>query len=380
MGSFLNHGLHGWHGWSSPAGSGKSILDSNLAQIRDYPCHPCNPWLNSPLAHGFARAPHPTLTDHPWSETIPTSMSKLTTSTRIFRSVLQLGVVVLLVLAAKDAAYRQNALRDSRQLRDAFAPEVPLYERTLAAHPGLDRTLNRLRGNLWVFDAGGIALADSLAVVENLVVSRRWVGPFLVAGSWLLLLTLGCGRVFCAYLCPAALLFEGGRLLRRGLLRLGFPLPNVAVPRFTKYLVLALGLLLAALTGRYILAWVYPPRLIGLEIGHVILEGSLRAGVILVLGILLVEILAMPRVWCTHLCPGGALYSLIGAGRLLRIKRLADRCTRCGACRPVCPYDLRPDQASPGMECDNCTRCIAACPEAALTYRRAKPLPEETPS
>lgn len=287
-------------------------------------------------------------------------------------------MILLLILAAKDSAFRQDALRDSRRLQDAFAPEQSRYESLLESHSEVDKALNRMRGNLWYFDFGKVAIADCLAVAEYVCASRRFTVPFLLAGSWLLLLSLGCGRVFCSYLCPAALLFELGTLVRKGLTRAGFALPDKALPRFTKYLLLGAGLAIAGIAGRYGLAWVYPPRLICVELDHYFLEGTLRFGVIFLLGITLVEVLAMPRAWCTHLCPGGALYSLLGSGRLLRIKLNEDHCTHCEACRKVCPYDLRPDKASPGMECDNCVRCIAACPEEALTYRRPATVPKDS--
>ncbi len=300
------------------------------------------------------------------------------TFTRVSRRFVQISVILLLILAAKDSAFRQNALRNSRRLQDAFSPEQSRYESLLESHSGLDKTLNVVRGNLWYFDVGGVAISDDLAVVEYVFASHRLNMSFLLAGSWILLLSLGCGRVFCSYLCPAALLFDFGRLLRKGLIRVGFELPDKTIPRFTKYLLLGVGLAIASVAGRYTLAWIYPPRLICIELDHYILEGTLRFGVVFLLGIVLLEILVLPRAWCTHLCPGGALYSLLGSRRLLRIKLHEDRCTHCGACRGVCPYDLRPDEASPGMECDNCVRCIAACPEDALAYRRPRAIPKET--
>jgi len=299
---------------------------------------------------------------------------------RVLRRAVQVAIVGLIILAARDSAFRQDTLRDARRLQDAYSPEASRYERTLEAHPRMDRALNGLRGNLWYAQLGRVAVADTLAVVEHLFASRRFTVPFAIAGVWLLLLSLGFGRVFCSHLCPAALLFEAGTWIRKGVLRLGVPLPALGLPRFTKYLVLVLGLVLATLLGCYTLAWIYPPRLLCIELDHYFFNDSLRFGALFLLALVLAEILALPRAWCTHLCPGAALYSLLGAGRLLRIRRHADRCTSCGACRPVCPYDLRPDTASPGMECDNCLRCIAACPEDALIFRRPKAAQEEAQS
>ncbi len=291
------------------------------------------------------------------------------TFARVIRRVVQIGILLLIILAAMDSAFRRETLRESRRLQDAFAPEPTRYERILVSQPKLNGALEQTRGNLWFFDLGFLKFADCLAVAENVCVSRRFSVPFLLAGIWLLLISLGCGRVFCSHLCPAALLFEMGGVVRRGLLRCGLHLPNGHMPRFTKYMVLGVGLMVAALGGQYVLAWIYPPRVVCIEIDRLFFNGAARFGILFLLGIVLVEILALPRAWCTHVCPGGALYSLLGARRLLRIKLQEDRCTRCGECRRVCPYALKPDVASPGMECDNCVRCVAACPEDALVYR-----------
>ncbi|MDP6490273.1 MAG: 4Fe-4S binding protein [Kiritimatiellia bacterium] len=283
---------------------------------------------------------------------------------------MQVVVVLLVILAARDGAFRQDTLRENRRLHDAFAPETSAYEQILDTHPRLDKGLENVRGGTWFFDLGIVSFADALAVAENVAVSRRLSVPLLLASLWLLLISLGLGRVFCSHVCPAALLFEAGGLIRKGLLRIGLPLPNGRVPRFTKYMALGIGLAAATVGGEYILAWIYPPRLVCIELDQCVFNGALRFGVLFLGGVVLLEILAFPRAWCTHLCPGGALYSLLGKKRLLRIRLHDDRCTSCGACRPVCPYDLRPDLSSPGMECDNCVRCIAACPESALSFRK----------
>jgi ferredoxin-type protein NapH len=300
-------------------------------------------------------------------------MLQMTTVARIFRRALQVLVILLIVIAAKDAAFRQREFRDSRRLQDAYSGAPPsLHEYILKAFPILDTPAENLRGNIWYLDFGIVRIVDSLALLEKGCVSRKLSLSLLLAGSWLMLLSLGLGRVFCSHLCPAAPLFELGTVVRNGLLRVGFNLPQGQLPRFTKYLILGVGLVIASITSHYTLAWSYPPRLFSVELGHVLLDGSIRFGALFLVGILIIEILALPRVWCTHLCPGGALYSILGARRLLRIKRHADRCSQCGKCRPVCPYDLRPDVKSPGMECDNCVRCIAVCPEHALTYKKQK--------
>ncbi|MBC8875123.1 MAG: hypothetical protein H8E44_37355, partial [Planctomycetes bacterium] len=97
--------------------------------------------------------------------------------------------------------------------------------------------------------------------------------------------------------------------------------------------------------------------------------GTSLTGILILLGIIaLVEVVISPRWWCRTMCPGGALYGLIGWPRLLRVKLDTDRCTKCRKCVPVCEPGLDPVRESYGIECDNCGECVRHCPDRALRY------------
>ncbi len=89
---------------------------------------------------------------------------------------------------------------------------------------------------------------------------------------------------------------------------------------------------------------------------------------LIVLGIVLLELTVSRRWWCRYVCPGGALYSLLGWARLVRVKRAASMCTDCGVCVVVCPMGLAPMQDVMGPECDSCGLCISNCGDDALDY------------
>ena len=74
------------------------------------------------------------------------------------------------------------------------------------------------------------------------------------------------------------------------------------------------------------------------------------------------------RGFCRYVCPGGALYSLLGRYRVFRIKRKVDLCNDCEKCNVVCQFGLDPLQDDFGMECNNCAACIAVCPTEALSF------------
>jgi ferredoxin len=116
------------------------------------------------------------------------------------------------------------------------------------------------------------------------------------------------------------------------------------------------------------LALVYPPAVLS-RLAHAWIFGTATTGLVVFLGTVLVfEILVSRRFWCRTMCPGGALYALIGWPRLLRVRLDPARCTGCRLCEPACEPGLNPVLESSGMECDNCGACVKACPEEALGY------------
>jgi ferredoxin-type protein NapH len=82
----------------------------------------------------------------------------------------------------------------------------------------------------------------------------------------------------------------------------------------------------------------------------------------------LFDLLVSRRGFCRYLCPGGALYSLLGRYRLVRIRRIVETCNDCAKCNAVCEFELDPLRDGFGQECNNCSACIAVCPTDALTF------------
>ncbi len=85
------------------------------------------------------------------------------------------------------------------------------------------------------------------------------------------------------------------------------------------------------------------------------------------------EVLVSPRWWCRTMCPGGALYGLLGSARVLRVVLVRDRCTACKLCQPACEEGLNPVAESSGLECDNCGACVRDCPDRALVFKLGLP-------
>ena len=176
------------------------------------------------------------------------------------------------------------------------------------------------------------------------------------------------GRFFCGWICPATLLYELNTNFAAILRRFGLHVGNKRYDRRLKYVVLGLGVLVSVVTGTVVFATIYPPALVGREIYYAVALGGFGSGAVFFMLTFLLDLLIARRGFCRYICPGGALYSLIGRFRLFRIKRVVESCNDCAKCTSICEFGLDPLKDSFGQECNNCTACIAICPVDAMTF------------
>ncbi len=238
-----------------------------------------------------------------------------------------------------------------------------------------------LRGGPWSAQAGPVSMTDPLAGAEMVVASKGasrvlWIGLAIPVVLALLL-----GRVFCSWICPMGLLTELSDKLRRVLRWLELKPHNIRPARATKFVLLGVGLVVAAWTAAPVLGYVYPPAILNRELHDLVFgffdraemgrfgfwAGGLTWMSLVIAAIVVIELTVSRRWWCRYVCPGGALYCLLGAVRPLRVYRRESACTLCGACNQACHLGLKPMQERVmGIECDNCGQCISHCSDDAL--------------
>ncbi|MDP6574480.1 MAG: 4Fe-4S binding protein [Rhodospirillales bacterium] len=228
--------------------------------------------------------------------------------------------------------------------------------------------LDAVKGNTWSGTFWGLKLSDPLAALGQAAAGHTLYWPFLLTAFIPIAVTAVFGRIFCGWLCPATFLYELNTNFAAWLSWAGLKIGDRHFDKRLKYAVLGLGLVLSAVSGSVMVAAVYPPAIIGREIYYAIALGGFGAGTVFFVGTLLFDLLVARRGFCRYLCPGGALYSLIGRYRVVRIRRIVENCNDCAKCNAVCEFDLDPLRDGFGQECNNCTACIAVCPTDAMTF------------
>jgi len=225
-----------------------------------------------------------------------------------------------------------------------------------------------LLGNLSSSELLGLVpMADPFATAQILLTGHL-LEPRVLIGAAIVLLLYGLlgGRSWCAWVCPINPVTDLAAWLRG---RLGIR-DMFHISRSIRYTVLALALILSALTGMAAFEWVSPISMLHRE-----LIFGMGLGWTAVLGVFLFDLVVLRHGWCGHLCPLGAFYALLGRIAPLRVRFDTPTCTHCGECARVCPEPqvLNLKKASEaGMirsgECTNCGRCITVCPEDTLRF------------
>jgi len=228
--------------------------------------------------------------------------------------------------------------------------------------------LNAIKGNTWSASLFGFKISDPLAVVGQIAASFSLYWAFVLTALVPVIATLLFGRFYCGWICPATFIYELNDNLAAWLRKAGLPVSRRKLDRRIKYVVLSVGLILSAFLGTVMFGSIYPPAIIGREIYYTIALGGFGAGAVFFLMTLLFDLMVTRRGFCRYVCPGGALYSILGRYRLFRIKRDVTTCNDCAKCNVVCQFGLDPLQDDFGLECNNCTACIAVCPTDALTF------------
>ncbi len=279
------------------------------------------------------------------------------------------AVIIALPFFSLYEHYRAaNAIDDIQLMSGLRGKVLALIDNRFSLTDDPQVILENFKGTLWSMRFAGIEISDPLAVAEMTASSGTVYIPFILSAVIPVMLTLILGRIFCSWICPANLMFEIANKLRSILKFAEIQTPEIEFSLNNKYLILGTGLIVASIVSQPLLSFIYPPAVLS-RMTHAVIFGTASAGMIILMLLLAgIEVFISPRWWCRTMCPGAALYALIGWPRLLRVRIAEHRCNKCGKCEKVCEPGINPVADSDGIECTNCGKCIKVCTESALKF------------
>jgi ferredoxin-type protein NapH len=230
-----------------------------------------------------------------------------------------------------------------------------------------------IRGTLSASEIlGFLPMTDPLIMLQSLVAGHFPASTVLIGALVVIVLyALLGGGVFCSWVCPVNPVTDAAAWLNR---KMG--IKGMQLNRKTRYWFTGAILLLSAVSGTIVYEWLNPVTM--LQRGMLFGMGT---GWIFILAVFVFDAFLLRRGWCGHICPMGAMYSLLSLVAVLRVKADGrERCTDCMDCFAVCPEPqvIRPalkgdEHISPlilDKNCLNCGRCIDICPHNVFRFSR----------
>jgi ferredoxin-type protein NapH len=209
---------------------------------------------------------------------------------------------------------------------------------------------------------GVLPLADPFIFLQSLAALHK---PILISVIGVLTivalyLVVG-GRAYCSWVCPVNVVTDTAYWLRE---KLGLTRDRKLDKR-TRIWIMAAAILASFITGT--IAWEFLNPVSLLQRGIIF---GMGAGWGIIAAVFMLDLFVTRRGWCSHLCPVGAFYGLIGANSLVRVSAIhRTACTDCGACFKACPepHVITPALKGTGThlilsgDCTNCAACIDSC-------------------
>jgi len=300
---------------------------------------------------------------------------------QLLRRTLQLGLVLFVVYTAFGSTWRNYKVAHNHRRLVALI-EGDFWGKLYAANEDAlsvlgepyEKSLDFL-GMPWASRFFGVDSSDPTLVVSQVVTTGSLSLSLLLSMAVPLLLAVLLGKVFCSHLCPMRLLFELMEGTRRGLRKLGLPMPEVRSRTRLGGWVWLGGLFAATLAGTSVWLLILPYVSLSTGIFLYISAGTVSAVFAVVAFWATVELLFAPGYFCHNVCPTGFLLENLGRFSLLRLRKRPETCpASCTLCQKACPYGLSPKEETHRPACDNCGRCVPACPSAKLSRRLSLPI------
>ena len=220
-----------------------------------------------------------------------------------------------------------------------------------------------VRGNFASSEIGGVLrLSDPFILTQSAFAGWTLAAPALIGGLVIIAFYLFVGgRAYCGWICPVNVVTDSAQWVREktGLNR------DRKISRRTRLYLLAGVMLASAITSTMAWEFINPVTLLQRA-----LISGIGIGWVIVAAVFLLDLFIARRAWCSHLCPMGAFYGLVGRFSFTRVAAARrEACTDCGACFNICPepHVIMPALKGQGSrlirsgDCLNCGACIDSC-------------------
>ena len=216
-----------------------------------------------------------------------------------------------------------------------------------------------------------IPLADPYAFLQMLFAGAV-ISSNLIIGAFIIFLFYSIigGRAYCSWVCPVNLITDFAAWVRRKTHHEKDNMVSAIKIKKFRYAFMIVLLIFSTIIGAAAFEFISP---IGIFTRGVAF--GIGFGWMWLLTIFIFDAFVLKNGWCGHICPVGAMYSLIGSKNIIRVYHTKENCTNCGNCLEICPENqvLAPviNKKSGfinGIECTNCGRCIEVCEDNALNF------------
>ena len=216
-----------------------------------------------------------------------------------------------------------------------------------------------------------IPLTDPYAFLQMLFAGAV-LSSDLIIGVLIIVLFYGIigGRAYCSWVCPVNLITDLAAFVRRKTHHEKDNIISAMKIKKFRYAFMVVLLLFSTAIGAAAFEFISPIGMFTRAVAF-----TLGFSWVWLLTIFIFDAFVLKNGWCGHICPVGAMYSLIGSKSIIRVYHTKENCTNCGNCLMICPeqqvlspvINKKSDYIS-GIECTNCGRCIEVCDDNALKF------------
>lgn len=203
----------------------------------------------------------------------------------------------------------------------------------------------------------------SMILKGNFDVVSVW--PQLLAMVTIFIITIILGRFFCGWLCTFGAINDFIYIISKKVFKTKFKVDEKldSVLKYLKYVILLFIIVFIWTSGSTSFDS-YSPWDAFAQVDNISGAMAEYTGGFILLAIIAIGAVFIERFFCRYLCPLGAVFTILSKARILKIKKLRDKCGPCRICTNNCSMGIKlyeMDKVNSG-ECINCFKCIAVCP------------------